>query len=150
LNPAAPRVKLHALKLRDWSWEARVSDSDPIRLHPRFGGLSPPAEPQQMSRTAPAATAFTRQELNAILTVYGRKVSAGEWRDYAIDFGRETACFSAYRRTSEVPLYRIEKTPKLARKQGAFCVIAASGHILKRGHDLSQVLTVFDRKMQLV
>jgi hypothetical protein len=127
-----------------------VSDSDPIRLHPRRAGMPHAPEPQQSSRTAPATTVFTRQELNAILTVYGRKVSAGEWRDYAIDFGRETACFSAYRRTSEVPLYRIEKTPKLARKQGAFCVIAASGHILKRGPDLAQVLAIFDRKMQLV
>lgn len=107
-------------------------------------------EPSQSLRTTLAATVFTRQELNAILTVYGRKVAAGEWRDYAIDFGRETACFSAYRRTSEVPLYRIEKTPKLARKQGAFCVIAASGHILKRSHELATVLSVFERKMQLV
>ena len=127
-----------------------MSESDPIRLHPRPSGTSAQPEPSQSLRTTPAATVFTRQELNAILTVYGRKVAAGEWRDYAIDFGRETACFSAYRRTSEVPLYRIEKTPKLARKQGAFCVIAASGHILKRGHELAAVLSVFERKMQLV
>jgi Protein of unknown function (DUF2794) len=127
-----------------------VSESDPIRLHPRLSGVASNPEPQQSPRAAPAATVFTRHELNAILTVYGRKVAAGEWRDYAIDFGRETACFSAYRRTSEVPLYRIEKTPKLARKQGAYSVIAASGHILKRGHDLAQVLSLFERKMQLV
>ena len=98
----------------------------------------------------PGKVTFSRRELDRILGLYGRMVAAGEWRDYAIDFGRETACFSAYRRTSEVPLYRIEKTPKLARKQGAFCVIAASGHVLKRGHELAAVLSVFERKMQLV
>ena len=75
--------------------------------------------------------AFDRRELNAILNVYGRKVAAGEWRDYAMDFGRETASFSVFRRSSEVPLYRIEKCPKLARKQGAWSVVSAQGLILK-------------------
>jgi Protein of unknown function (DUF2794) len=127
-----------------------MSDDDPIRLFPAASQVSRPVEQSFGQRVPPASTVFTRQELNAILNVYGRKVSAGEWRDYAIDFGRETACFSAYRRTSEVPLYRIEKTPKLARKQGAFSVITASGHILKRGQDLAQVLSVFEKKIQLV
>ena len=73
-------------------------------------------------------------------------VAAGEWRDYGMDFGRETATFAVYRRTSEVPLYRIEKTPKLARKQGAYCVVNAAGLILKRGHELARVLDVFDKR----
>jgi hypothetical protein len=127
-----------------------MSEGDPIRMFPRQVGVAQHAEPPTIPRLTPLTTVFTRQELNAILNVYGRMVAAGEWRDYAIDFGRETACFSCYRRSSEVPLYRIEKTPKLARKQGAFSVIAASGLILKRGPDLVQVLMVFDRKMQLV
>jgi hypothetical protein len=127
-----------------------MSEGDPIRLFPRTALAAPSAEQSVGPRSALSSTVFTRQELNAILNVYGRKVAAGEWRDYAIDFGRETACFSVYRRTSEVPLYRIENTPKLARKQGAFSVISASGHILKRGHDLAQVLSVFDSKMRLV
>jgi len=88
---------------------------------------------------------FTRQELTAILAVYGRKVAAGEWRDYAIDLGRDKAVFSVFRRSSEVPLYRIEKNPKLARKQGAYSVVAPAGLILKRGHDLLRVLSVLDR-----
>lgn len=93
---------------------------------------------------------FNRQELNAILSVYGRKVADGEWRDYAIDQLREKAVFSVFRRSSEVPLYRIEKNPRLARRQGAYSVVAATGLILKRGHDLSNVLRVFDRQMKLV
>jgi hypothetical protein len=93
---------------------------------------------------------FSRQELNEILSLYGRMVADGEWRDYAIDLTREKAVFSVFRRSSEMPLYRIEKQPKLARKQGAFAVVATTGLILKRGHELRTVLKVFDRKVRLV
>jgi len=94
---------------------------------------------------------FDRRELSAILNVYGRKVSDGEWRDYAIGMGAEAATFAIFRRTAEVPLYRIEKRPKLRNKQGMFAVIAASGQVLKRGHELTQVLRVLEtRRPQLV
>jgi len=86
----------------------------------------------------------------AILAVYGRKVAAGEWRDYAIDLGRDKAVFSVFRRASEVPLFRIEKNPRLARKQGAYSVVAPAGLILKRGHDLARVLTVLENRPRLV
>ncbi|MCF6322234.1 MAG: DUF2794 domain-containing protein [Rhizobiaceae bacterium] len=97
-----------------------------------------------------STVAFDRKELNQLLRVYGFKVAKGEWRDYAIDMLRERAVFSVFRRTSEVPLYTIEKNPKLARKQGAFSVVNASGHILKRGHELQQVLKVFEKKPKLI
>lgn len=90
---------------------------------------------------------FDRRELNRILNLYGRMVAAGEWRDYAIDFGEDCAVFSVYRRTSEMPLYRIEKRPRLRARQGQYAVIAVTGHILKRGHDLDTVLRVLDRKL---
>jgi len=93
---------------------------------------------------------FDRRELTQILNVYGRKVASGEWRDYAIDTLREKAVFSVFRRSSETPLYRIEKAPKLARRQGAYSVIAATGLILKRGHDLARVLRALDRGLRLV
>jgi hypothetical protein len=93
---------------------------------------------------------FNRRELDQILRVYGFMVSAGEWRDYAIDFLTDRAVFSVFRRTSEVPMFRIEKNPKLARKQGAYSVIAASGLILKRGHELDRVLRVFDKSLSIV
>jgi hypothetical protein len=94
--------------------------------------------------------AFDRRELSQILNVYGRKVASGEWRDYAIDMMREKAVFSVFRRASESPLYRIEKAPKLARRQGAYSVIAATGLILKRGHDLARVLRALDKGLRLV
>lgn len=90
---------------------------------------------------------FDRLELNRILTLYGRMVSAGEWRDYALDFLDEVAVFSIFRRSSEMPLFRIEKRPKLRAKQGQYSVMAAGGVILKRGHELAQVLKVFDKKL---
>jgi len=94
-----------------------------------------------------AQVRFDRAELDRILTIYGRMVAAGEWRDYAIDFLSEVAAFSIFRRTSEVALFTIEKRPKLRAKQGQYAVIEASGRILKRGHDLAQVLRVFDKKL---
>lgn len=93
---------------------------------------------------------FDRRELTQILNVYGRKVASGEWRDYAIDTLKEKAVFSVFRRASETPLYRIEKAPKQARRQGAYSVIAATGLILKRGHDLARVLRALDRGLRLV
>ena len=88
---------------------------------------------------------FERLELNRILNLYGRMVALGEWRDYAIDGLGDCAVFSIFRRASEAPLYRIEKRPALARKQGQWAVMNQSGHILKRGHELEQVLRVFDK-----
>ena len=90
---------------------------------------------------------FDRHELNRILGLYGRMVAAGEWRDYAIDFREDCATFSIYRRSSEMPLYRIEKRPKLRSRQGQYAVIAMAGQVLKRGHDLEAVLRVFGRKL---
>ena len=105
---------------------------------------------QAQSTSAHAVTAFTRSELSTILAVYGRLMAEGECRDYAMDFGRDTAVFSIFRRASEVPLYRIEKSPRLARKQGAYSVVTPTGLILKRGHELARVLEVLARKFRVV
>lgn len=98
----------------------------------------------------PAPVTFHRRELDAILRIYGRMVGEGEWRDYAIDHTREKAIFSIFKRSGEVPLFRIEKNPKLAARQGAYSVVNAHGRILKRGQDLAQVLRVFEKALKLV
>jgi hypothetical protein len=98
----------------------------------------------------PNRVTFNRFELNRILNLYGRMVADGEWRDYAIDFLRDRAVFSVFRRASEVPIYRIETDPRLARKQGIYSVISATGLILRRGHELDRVLLAIDRKPALV
>jgi hypothetical protein len=91
--------------------------------------------------------AFDRRELGLILTLYGRMVAAGEWRDYGISHLSDAAIFSVFRRSAEQPMYRIEKRPRLARAQGQYCVIGMDGRILKRGHDLKTVLRVLERKL---
>ncbi|MCP4936708.1 MAG: DUF2794 domain-containing protein [bacterium] len=92
---------------------------------------------------------FNRTELDLILGLYGLQVGAGEWRDYAIDMLKERAVFSIFRHASEVPLYRVEKNPKLARRQGVYSVIAPGGQILKRGRDLEMVLRILEPKPRL-
>ena len=126
--------------------EARLSDTEPIvlPLARKAGGQA------QHTDSRRGDIAFDRRELTQILNVYGRKVASGEWRDYAIDMLKEKAVFSVFRRASEVPLYRIEKAPKLSRRQGVYSVIAATGLILKRGHDLARLLRALDRGLRLV
>jgi hypothetical protein len=126
----------------------QVSDTEPIAFRRRQiqGTAFHPDTPRETS----AVVAFNRLELSEILDVYGRRVAAGDWRDYAIDMGREAAVFSVFRRASEVPIYRIEKNPKLARKQGAYSVVTATGLILKRGADLKRVLAVLEKGVRLI
>ena len=118
-------------------------DSDPSQSH----GSAAQGRPA----TAPVnQVTIERRELDRILCLYGRKVADGEWRDYAIDFLKDRAVFSVFRRASEYPIYRIEKNPKLSRKQGAYSVISATGHIMRRGHELDRVLRVLDPSLSLV
>ena len=128
-----------------------MSESEPI-VFQRAEAASGTSVPQRSSRSRAhhGPISFDRRELSQLLGMYGRKVAEGEWRDYAIDMLREKAVFSVFRRASEYPLYRIEKRPKLARRQGAYCVITPSGQILKRGHDLKNVLRVIDKRLRLV
>lgn len=98
----------------------------------------------------PLPITFHRRELDQILWVYGRMVGEGEWRDYALDHMREKAVFSVFKRAGEMPLFRIEKNPKLSAKQGAYSVVNTHGMILKRGHELQQVLKVFDKMLKVV
>ena len=103
--------------------------------------------PFSTAATTPEQVSFDRRELSTILSLYGRMVAAGEWRDYGISCLREMAVFSVFRRTAENPLYRIEKRPKLRNRQGQYAVIAMDGQVLKRGADLGTVLGVLERKL---
>jgi hypothetical protein len=111
------------------------TDAEPIV---RFPGRAPPQ------------VTFDRKELGLILNLYGFHVALGEWRDYAMDFATDSAAFSIFRRASEMPLYAIVKRPELRAKQGMYAVIAGDGRILKRGHDLAQVLRVLEKPLRVV
>lgn len=106
----------------------------------------PPSETPSAS-----AVFFERRELEQILRLYGRMVSQGDWRDYGIQSDGDKCAFCVFRHTSEAPLYRIEKRPALARKQGQWSVIAPGNVVLRRGHELDQVLRAFEsRKFRVV
>ena len=109
--------------------------------------ISFPRAPMGQSADTIPVTRFDRLELGQILNVYGRMVAAGEWRDYAVDFLEDCAVFSIFRRSSEMPLFRVEKRPRLRARQGQYAVIATGGLVMKRGHELAQVLRIFDKKL---
>ena len=125
-------------------------DADPSASYAAARGAVATPGGTVATNPLPTRVTFNRFELNRILNLYGRMVADGEWRDYAIDFLKDRAVFSVYRRASEVPIYRIEKDPRLARKQGMYSVISATGLILRRGHELDRVLLVIDRKLAVV
>ena len=103
--------------------------------------------PFPVSARLPSQVGFDRDELTRILDLYGRMVAAGNWRDYAIDLGRDMAVFSAFRRTAERPEYSIVKNPALRNKQGMWALIGEGGAVLKRGHELAPVLAPVERKL---
>ncbi|MFG1377950.1 DUF2794 domain-containing protein [Xanthobacter autotrophicus] len=123
-----------------------MGDAEPIILSRRGAVSVQPAA----SSPVPLKITFDRRELDRILDLYGRMVAQGEWRDYAIDFTRDKAVFAVYRRAMDMPLYRIEKDPRLARRQGMYAVISQTGHILKRGHELPRVLAVLEKPLKAI
>ena len=129
----------------DWDTEPVV-----LPLRPVSSPSSTAATPMSSFASVSQQVTFDRHELSLLLSLYGRKVASGEWRDYAMDFMKDRAVFSVFRRTAEYPLYRVEKNPKLARKQGAYSVVAAGGQILKRGQELDRVLRVLEKSVRLV
>ncbi len=141
-DSAGPNSAPRAVNAPNAAHPAMASASMAFSAAPQSGPQSGPG--------APAHVSFDRRELSRILNLYGRKVASGEWRDYAIDFLKDRAVFSIFRRASEVPIYRIEKDPRLARKQGAYSVISATGLILRRGHELERVLLVIDKPVKVV
>jgi hypothetical protein len=109
--------------------------------------LSAVITPFPLNMRFAAQVGFERAELTRILDLYGRMVAAGNWRDYAIDLGRDMAVFSAFRRTAERPEYRIVKNPALRQKQGMWALLGEGGAVLKRGHELAPVLAPVERKL---
>lgn len=109
--------------------------------------LPPAAGADAIPGRGPEQVSFDRAELSCILSLYGRMVAAGEWRDYGISLLRDLAVFAVFRRTAEHPLYRIEKRPRLRGRQAMYSVVGMDGRILKRGNDLKAVLGVLERRL---
>ena len=133
--------------MSEFDEEASRPSAEPAAI----SGFAPARSPAAPSTapSVPVLVSFHRRELDLILRVYGHRVASGEWRDYAIDHLKDRAVFSVFRRSSEMPLFRIEKVPRNAKRQGAYAVVGTGGVILKRGGDLAQVLKVFEKKRHL-
>ncbi|WP_284126015.1 DUF2794 domain-containing protein [Parerythrobacter aestuarii] len=95
----------------------------------------------------PNQVGFARDELQRILDLYGRMVAAGQWRDYAMDFTKDCATFAAFRRTAERPQARLEKRPAMRNRQGMWTLFGEHGQVLKRGHELVNVLAPMERRL---
>jgi hypothetical protein len=134
--PASKATSAHAASLQGTSLQ--------------FNPTAVSGYPSASSQVTLSQVTFDRAELRRLFGLYGRKVAAGEWRDYAIDFLKDRAVFSVFRRACEVPLYRIEKNPRLARRQGTYSVISATGLILRRGPELDRVLRALDKSLSVV
>jgi hypothetical protein len=119
----------------------------PSTARTHYWGTGAESSPSRPSDTRESSIRFDRLELKRILNTYGRMVMAGEWRDYAIDFRPDAAVFSVFRRAAEIPLYSIEKRPRMKDRQGQYSVVAAGGQLLARGHDLTIVLRVLERRL---
>jgi hypothetical protein len=119
----------------------------PPTARTRNWGADAESSASRPSESKDSGIRFDRIELKRILNTYGKMVMAGEWRDYAIDFRPDAAVFSVFRRSAEMPLYSIEKRPRLKDKQGQYSVVAAGGQVLGRAHDLAAVLRVLERKL---
>jgi len=130
--------------------QGRTPNDKTVSLSLVHAGEAPSSPASPSTGKIPAIVAFDRRELQLILSVYGRKVGQGDWRDYAMDFLRERAVFSIYARVSERPLFIVEKTPRLRNRQGQYAVTNQQGRILKRGHDLALVLRVLDPQLAVV
>ncbi|WP_067341005.1 DUF2794 domain-containing protein [Stappia indica] len=137
--------------MSEFDEEASRRGAEPAAISGFAPARSPaaPSSPAPAPTPAPALVSFHRRELDLILRVYGHRVASGEWRDYAIDHMKDRAVFSIFRRSSEMPLFRVEKVPRNAKRQGAYAVVGTGGVILKRGGDLAQVLKVFEKKRHL-
>lgn len=110
-------------------------------------GAGSPGQVVAFPGRAPSQIGFDREELQRILDLYGRMVAAGQWRDYAMSFDKHTATFAAFRRAAERPQARVEKRPALRNKQGMWTLFGEHGQVLKRGHELVNVLAPMERRL---
>jgi hypothetical protein len=91
---------------------------------------------------------FERRELRDLLNLYSRRVAAGEWRDYAIDFRPGVALFSIFRRSCEQPLFAIAKVA--AHQPHDRYQVFTGPQRLAQAATLADALRVFDRKPRLL
>lgn len=94
--------------------------------------------------------AFQRPEIKILMDIYGKMVSSGLWKDYAMDHGPKLAYFSIFKKSGDNAIYMVEKDPKKSSKQGTYALKDQTGHVLKRGNDLRLVLDSLYKQHQKI
>ena len=84
---------------------------------------------------------FIKKELQAILNLYAKKVSSGDWKDYGLSINKKEITFDIYQRTSEKPVLRITKNLKPNYYNEKFLIKDKHGNILKKSENLDKLIT---------
>lgn len=99
---------------------------------------------RRLQSPLPLPVSFDRRDFRALLSVYARMVSLGEWKDYALDFEADFAQFAVFSRSSDSPAYRIEKRPGRYPRQGFYVLIGSNGQVLRRSTEIERLLRWFE------
>ena len=91
-------------------------------------------------------TTFNKNELNLILSIYGRNVAQGIWKDYAIDHAKDFAIFSIYRNTFEKVFLSIKKNSSKFKKQRKFALYDANQKKIKDSDILTDIINQLRNK----
>ena len=83
---------------------------------------------------------FIKKELQAILNLYARKVSSGDWKDYGLSINKKEITFDVYQRTSDQPVLRILKNLKPNYYNEKFLIKDKNGNIIKKSENLNQLI----------
>ena len=94
---------------------------------------------------------FVKKELQSILNLYAKKVSAGDWKDYGLSINKKEITFDIYQRTSENPIYRISKNLNPKNKTEKFYILDKNGKIIKKSENLDSLINKVEwTKLKLV
>jgi hypothetical protein len=104
--------------------------------------------PQINQNSKPSAltqTFFNKTELNQILSIYGKKVSEGKWKDYAIDHLESSAIFSFFRNTFESASLKIIKHKRISKSKLKYHLVSSSGSDIKRSNELDLIINYLNK-----
>tara|TARA_Y100000816_G_C26042308_1_gene545973 strand:- start:46 stop:390 length:345 start_codon:yes stop_codon:yes gene_type:complete len=83
---------------------------------------------------------FIKKELQAILDLYAKKVSSGDWKDYGLSINKKEITFDIYQRASERPIYKISKNLNPKSKSDRFYVLDRNDKIIKKAENLQSLI----------
>ena len=83
---------------------------------------------------------FEKDELNIILDLYAKMVSAGSWKDYGLSISSKQVSFSVFRNATENALYKICKNFKPKNKNLKYLITDTNNNILKNSFNLKTLL----------